>query len=87
VASHPFFDDIRPPTAREAVRLSLVAVLRGNHGIRSRAAKALLKYDVEPIGMRIGAEVFELLKTVVLVRKEQAYVFTKLLGGPKYLKL
>jgi hypothetical protein len=37
--------------------------------------------------MRIGVEVFEMLKTVVLLRKEQGYVFTKLLGGPKYLKL
>lgn len=37
--------------------------------------------------MRMGVEDFELLKTVVLVKKEQGYVFTKLLGGPKYLKL
>jgi hypothetical protein len=46
VTSHAFFDDIRPPAAREAARLSLVAVLRGNHGIRNREAKALMRYDV-----------------------------------------
>lgn len=46
VPSHAFFDDIRPPTARETARLNLVAILRGNHGIRSREAKALMRYDV-----------------------------------------
>jgi hypothetical protein len=83
--NHPFFDDIREPKAMEDCRLSLVQVLRGNHSIMAKTSLDIC--EVEVIGMRIGKEVFELLKTVILLKKGKRYEFMNIISGPQYLKV
>lgn len=65
--------------------MNLVGVLRGNHGIVAKTSLDVC--EVEVMGMRIGRETFELLRTVVLLRRGGAYSFMNLYGGPQYLKV
>lgn len=69
----------------EECRVALVSILRGNHGIIAKTSLDIC--EVEVIGMRIGKETFELLKTVILLRKGSKYEFSHIYGGPQYLKV
>jgi hypothetical protein len=66
-------------------RQLLTILLRGNHGIQSKSSLDIC--EVEVIGMKIGKEIFELLRTVVLLQTEGGFEFMNIFGGPQYFKV